>query len=183
MKEEQDRGNFNRLINHGPVLLLSTERKGKPNAMALAWHTPVSKNPPALLVAVSPKNYSYRLIAEAGEFVLNIPTIGLVQEVQFCGTHHGNDMDKLKEAGLTAAASGVVRAPSIDECIGHLECRVTDEHRLGDHAVFVSSVELAVARADLFDGVWRSEREELLTLHHLGGKFYAPTGLVREVEG
>ncbi len=182
MKEEQDRGNFNRLVNHGPVLLLSTEKKGKPNAMALAWHSPVSKDPPMLIVAVSPKNYSYRLIADSGEFVLNVPTAGLVHEVQFCGTHHGTDMDKLKEAGLTASASGIVKAPSIDECIGHLECRVMDEQRLGDHAVFVSSVELAVAEADLFDGVWRIDREELLTLHHLGGRFYAPTGPVMELD-
>jgi len=181
MKEELIVKRFNRLINHGPVLLLSTVEKGKPNAMAIAWHTAVSHDPPQLAVAVSPRNYSYRLIAGSGEFVLNVPPVCLMSEVHFCGTTHGSDVDKFKVTGLTPKAGGIVRAPHVDECSGHIECQVKDEIEVGDHSLFIADVKLVVVDTDLFDEVWCIEDEKLLTLHHLGGESYAPIGPTRKI--
>jgi len=176
MKDEIDIKRFNRLVNHGPVLLLSTVAKGRPNAMAIAWYAPVSHDPPLLAVAVSPRNYSYNLIDGSGEFVLNVPTVKLKSEVHFCGTTHGDDIDKFRVTQLTPSAGGVVRAPHVEECIGNIECQVKEEIRVGDHSLFIAEVKLVVVETDLFDEVWCIENDELLTLHHLGGEFFAPIG-------
>lgn len=182
MKEEKEKKFFNRLINHGPVLLLTTERKGRPNAMAISWHAPVSHDPPLLAVSVSPGNYSYRLIEASGELVLNVPTVKLAREVHFCGTIHGSEVDKFKETGLTPCAGGLVKAPHVSQCIGHLECAVKDEVETGDHTLFICSVRLVVVEADLFDEAWCIEDDDLLTLHHLGKNFYAPIGKRKEID-
>ncbi len=182
MKEEISKNRFNRLINHGPVLLLTTEEKGKPNAMAIAWYAPVSHDPPLLGVAVSPGNYSHRLIDNSGEFVLNVPTRKLAGEVHFCGTTHGTDVDKFRETGLSPTASGIVSAPHIEECIGHIECQVKEVIQTGDHSLFISDVKLVVVESDLLDEVWCIEDEELLTLHHLGGEYYALLGRRQQID-
>jgi flavin reductase (DIM6/NTAB) family NADH-FMN oxidoreductase RutF len=182
MKEELENKRFNRLINHGPVLLLSTAYRGKPNVMALAWQTSISHDPPMLGVAVSPRNHSHRLIDNSGEFVLNIPTVSMMNQVHFCGTNHGNDVDKFRETGLTPVAGGIVSAPLVEECIGSIECQVREEVKVGDHSLFLADVKLVVVERELFDDVWCIEDDELLTLHHLGGEFYAPVGPRKQIE-
>jgi len=182
MKEEKPLKLFNRLINHGPVCILTTEKKGKPNAMAIAWHSPISHDPPLLAVAVSPRNYSHELIDRSGEFVLNVPTVRIAREVHFCGSHSGRDVDKFSETGLAPAAAGKVRPPHVKECIGHLECSVRDEIETGDHSLFICDVVLVVVESNLFDDAWCIEEDELLTVHHLGGDFYAPTGKRKEID-
>lgn len=181
MKEEIDKKRYNRLINHGPVILVTTQRKGKPNVMTIAWHTPVSHDPPKLAVSIAPERHSFRLIQESEELVLNVPTVSMAREVIFCGTVSGRDVDKFKEANLTAVAGGVVKAPHIKECIGHIECRVGNEVIAGDHSLFVCDVELVAVDSSLFDVAWCIEDDELLTLHHLGGSFYATLGKRREI--
>jgi flavin reductase (DIM6/NTAB) family NADH-FMN oxidoreductase RutF len=182
MKEERDNKSFNRLINHGPVILVSTARKGKPNVMTIAWHTPVSHSPPMLAVSIAPQRHSCRLIRESEDLVLNVPTVKMAKEILFCGTVSGRDIDKFRETGLTPSAAGVVKPPHIEECIGHIECQVRDEVVAGDHSLFICDVKLVVVESSLFDEVWCIEDDELLTLHHLGGIFYAPIGQRLEIK-
>lgn len=74
--------------------LTSISKKGKPNVMACAWATPVSEEPPIVIVCVSKESYTSQLIRQTKEFVINIPTKKLLKVLWICGTTSGRDTDK-----------------------------------------------------------------------------------------
>ena len=162
-----------------PAVLVSCGRGEQANIITLAWQTPVSKSPPMVAISVAPSRYSHRLIDENGEFVINVPPLSMLQAVVYCGSVSGQDEDKFLGAGLTPQPAKVVSVPLIAECIGHLECQVSQRIAAGDHTLFVGQVVAASAAEDLFDEVWQVEDERAKTIHHLGGSFFtAPEKIV-----
>lgn len=153
------------------VLLSCVGREGKPNIITLAWAMPVSINPPLIAVSVAPERYSHSLIEETGEFVINIPTMDILDEVYFCGTVSGRTHNKFKEAKLTPIQSRRVRAPAIKECVAHLECRVYGRMTAGDHTIFVGEVLEAYADREAYNGWYNLEKAKMV--FHLGGDKFA----------
>ena len=118
-------------FNEGRVLLVSQEKEGVPNVMAIGWGTiGIIWQKPIFVVLVRPSRYTYKLIEETGEFTVNIVPPQLKEVVQYCGTVSGRDQNKFKEKQLTAIASKKVKAPIIKECILHFECRVVHKNDL-----------------------------------------------------
>jgi len=161
-----------RLINPGPVVLVTARYKDAVNVMAAAWTTPISHAPPLVGVSISPRRFTHELIKRSGEFVLNVPGRNLLEQVELCGSLSGRDVDKFKEARLTPVDAKEVRAPLIEECLGHLECAVVEALDLGDHTLFVGQVVAAWAEKEAFDDTWLLEDEEAKPLHHLGGAYF-----------
>ena len=122
------------------VMATCVGSEGKANIITLGMYMTISSNPPLVCIGVSPKRYSHDLIAESGEFVVNVPSIDLEKEMHFCGTKSGRDLDKFKETGLTPVPAKKVKSPLIAECFGHLECKVVQSHTCGDHTLFVGEV-------------------------------------------
>lgn len=170
MKKDVPLSTANRLINSGPVILVTARREGKSNIITLAWQTPVSHAPPLVAISVGKSRYSHGLIEESGEFVVNIPTHDILNEVVYCGSVSGREVDKFEETALTPEPARKVAAPLIRECVGHLECRLSAAIPAGDHTVFIGEVMGASAEDGLFDGYWVVEQAK--TLHHLGGDMY-----------
>lgn len=158
-----------RLINHGPVTLLTTRYRGRRNVCTIAWAMPVDAA--VVAVVVSAGNYSFRAVRETGEFVLNIPGRGLLGAVLGCGSVSGEACDKFRRFRLTPIKARKVKAPRIAECIGHLECRVIPGHdKLArEHDLFLARVEAAAVERGLFDAQWKIDEPRARTLHHLGG--------------
>jgi len=176
MKKEVSISEAHRLINTGCVLLVTSAYKDKKNAMALAWQTPLSSKPLLVGIAVSKSHFTTELINLGGEFVLNIPRPDLLEEVSQCGSVSGRELDKFKEIHITPVPGKKVKAPLIDECIGHIECKVINQYTVGDHIFFVGEVVAVSARKDLFkDSQWTSDAR---LLHHLGGNKYYTTGQI-----
>jgi flavin reductase (DIM6/NTAB) family NADH-FMN oxidoreductase RutF len=157
-----------RLVNHGPVVLVSCRHENKSNIITLAWTSPVSAEPPMVAVAVAPSRFSHGLIAESGEFVVNVPASGLLNAVWYCGTVSGRELDKFGGAGLSEAPASSVQTPLVAECFAHLECRVSASHSVGDHTLFAGEIVAASAENEAFDGQLTLKRP-YITLHHLGG--------------
>jgi flavin reductase (DIM6/NTAB) family NADH-FMN oxidoreductase RutF len=146
-----------KLLQAGPVgnVVMATcvDPKGRANIITLGMFMSISSTPPLVCIGVSPKRFSHDLIAESGEFVVNAPSIELMKEMDFCGTASGRDVDKFAETGLTPIPSSRVKPPRIEECFGHLECRMVQRYTLGDHTLFVGEVLAASADEDvLSDG-------------------------------
>jgi flavin reductase (DIM6/NTAB) family NADH-FMN oxidoreductase RutF len=168
-----------RLINHGPVLLVSTFYKGKPNVCTASWVTPLDSA--MLAVVISEENYSFKCIKETGEFVLNVPNRKLVKKVVACGSVSGDHCDKFAKYGLTPRPAKKVAAPLVGECIGHLECKlVRGEERLAKkYNLFIARVVAASAERGLFRQAWDVSKPSARTLHHLGGnRFAVPSGVI-----
>ena len=113
------------------LLLASIGLDGKPNVMAIGWaFIGYLWNKPYFIVAVRPSRYTHKLIQETGEFTVNVPTPDMKDIVDYCGTVSGRTHDKFRAKKLTAVKGKSVKAPIIDECVLHYECRVDYESRL-----------------------------------------------------
>lgn len=172
----------NRLINHGPTVLITSRSKDRINVMTAAWQMPVSFKPMLVGVAIGHTRFSHSLIEESGEFVVSLPHVGMVEKVWCCGTHSGKDSDKFALCNLTPIKAKKVKAPLIKECIGNIECRLYKQHPAGDHTIFVGEVVAASVQEELFDEYLRVDLEAAQTLHHLGGKMFCSPDRTRYVE-
>jgi len=164
---------FHRLMNPRPTVLVTSihPETGKPNIITLGWTAPASHRPRLVAVFISTKRYSHDLIAKTKEFVLNVPGIDLVDQVYACGTKSGRNMDKFTLANLTANSARKVKPPIIEECFAHLECKVVDQVRVGDHSMFVGKVVAAYANEDVFgQGMLKIEKVSLI--QHLGERIF-----------
>lgn len=124
-----------------PVVMVSmADKNGKNNIITIAWAGTVCTNPPMVTISVRPERYSYSILKEAGEFVINLTTKDLVYATDYCGVKSGRDVDKFKEMGLTPIAASIVKAPLIEESPVNLECQVKDVQELGSHAMFLAEV-------------------------------------------
>ncbi|MDI6890099.1 MAG: flavin reductase family protein [Thermodesulfovibrionales bacterium] len=168
--------NANRLINHGPTVLITSKLGEKINVMTAAWQMPVSFKPMLVAVSIGHERFSHKLILESCEFVINIPHLGIIKEVLCCGTHSGRDTDKFKVCKLTPVKAQKVAVPLIKECIGNIECRLYSHHEAGDHTIFVGEVVAASVKEGIFDGYLRVDLDQAKTLHHLGGKVFCHPG-------
>ncbi len=77
-------------------------------------------------IMVHHARYSHKLIEESREFVINIPTVDIVEKSWYCGTHSGRIVDKFKETKLTPIPAKHVKPPLIKECPINIECKVVE---------------------------------------------------------
>ncbi len=129
-----------RLLEPGPVVLLTTADKGRPNVMTMSWHTMMEFEPPLVGCVISDRNHSFGVLKATGECVINIPTVELAAQVVGCGNSSGRKLDKFKRFGLTPVAAACVKAPLIDECYAALECKVADTTLVAKYCFFILEV-------------------------------------------
>lgn len=148
-----------------PVVLVSCGDEKKANITTVAWTGVVNSEPPLVYVSLRENRYSYPIIKETGEFVINIPNEKLVWETDYCGTKSGAEIDKFKEAGLHAISSEKVKAPSIEECPINLECKVVEIKKLGSHQMIIGEIVTVKAEEEYVNenGVIQYEKANLLT--------------------
>ncbi len=162
-----------RLLSPGPVTLLSSQYRGQPNLMAVAWAAPVSLDPPLVGVAIQPTRLTHEFVAKSDQFALSVPHIEIIAAVHRCGLVSGRDGDKFEATGLTPALAAEIDPPLVEECLGHLECGVVERVRLGDHDFFIGQVLALAVEEEAFDDAWKADEEGGRTLHHLGANLYA----------
>ena len=153
------------------VLVSCVGKKGKPNIMPLAWAMPTSHSPPLVAISISPKRYSHALIEKTEEFVINIPTVKIISETLACGKTSGRDHDKFEETGLTPTPAKKVKTPIIKECLAHLECKLHNQFKTGDHTVFIGEIVEAYANKGVFTDKYDMSKAQML--YHLSGNTFA----------
>jgi flavin reductase (DIM6/NTAB) family NADH-FMN oxidoreductase RutF len=156
-----------RLLEPGPVVLLTTSQDGRDNVMTQSWHTMLDFEPPLVGLVVSNRNYSFDVLKATRECVINIPTARLARQVVGCGNTPGRKIDKFERFRLTREPASMVSAPMIAECYASLECRVTDARMVEKYGLFV--VEAVKAWAD-------PSLKNPHTLHHRGMGLFTITG-------
>lgn len=147
------------------VLISSISEMGKANIMTLTWIMPVSIDPPLLAISVSPERYTHQLIQETGEFVVNIPTIEILDAVILCGTVSGRTHDKFTMSKLTPMRAKKVKPPIIGECIAHLECKLQDRIPMGDHTMFIGKIIEAYANKNVLSNGRYNLRKAKVVCH------------------
>ena len=144
------------LLSPLPAVMVSccgTEAGARPNIITIAWAGTVNSDPPMVSVSVRRERFSHGLIAQSGEFVVNLVDGARCRALDYCGVRSGRDTDKFADTGLTAMpAVNMQHAPAIAECPAYLACRVEKTVELGSHDMFIGRVVGVQVRDDLFDG-------------------------------
>jgi len=152
-----------RLIEPGPVVMVTTASGRRANIMTMSWHMMIDFEPPLLACVISDRGYTFDILKKTKECVINIPTVELAKKVVACGNRSGRDTDKFKEFGLTPCTAACVHAPLIDECYANLECKVLDTRLATQYNIFI--VEVVKAWID------RSQKNPRTIHHHGHGTF------------
>jgi flavin reductase (DIM6/NTAB) family NADH-FMN oxidoreductase RutF len=156
-----------RLLEPGPVVLVTTARAGRANVMAMSWHTMIDFEPPLVGCVVSDRNHTFGILKATRECAINIPTVELAAQAVGCGNVSGRRVDKFRAFGLTPVAASRVRAPLVAECYANLECKVVDARMAARYNLFI--LEVVKAWID-------PSRKHPRTLHHLGSGAFMVAG-------
>lgn len=124
-----------------PAVMVSvSDLDGNDNIITVAWTGTICTNPAMLYISVRPERYSYRMLRESGEFVVNLTTEQLAYATDYCGVKSGRDVDKFAELHLTKEQAEHVKAPMIGESPVNIECRIIRVEELGSHHMFLAEV-------------------------------------------
>jgi flavin reductase (DIM6/NTAB) family NADH-FMN oxidoreductase RutF len=156
-----------RLLEPGPVVMVTTECNGRANIMTMSWHTMIDFEPPIVGCVISDRNYTFGMLKKSKECVINIPTVELAAKTVVCGNTSGRTIDKFKILDLTPAAACCVKAPLIDECYANLECKLVDARMAAKYNLFI----LEVLKAWIDPSMKHPQ-----TIHHLGRGVFMVAG-------
>jgi flavin reductase (DIM6/NTAB) family NADH-FMN oxidoreductase RutF len=155
------------LLEPGPVVLVTTARKGRTNIMTMSWHTMMEFEPPLVGCVISGRNVSFNALKASRECVINIPTLALAKQVVGIGNCSGDSVDKFAKFGLTLVTASQVAAPLIEECYASLECRVADTRLVNRYNFFILEVVQAWVETSI---------KQPQTLHHRGNGVFVVAG-------
>ncbi len=157
------------LLEPGPVTMVTSSYKGKVNVMSMSWQTMIDFEPPILACVISDQNYSFDLIKNSKECVINIPTVEIAKKVVDVGNVSGGKVDKFQKFNLAQESASKVKAPLLSECYASLECKVIDMKMAKKYNIFI----LEVIKA------WvRPSKKRPRTIHHAGNGVFVVDGEV-----
>ncbi len=161
-----------RLIEPGPVVLVTTAYKGRANIMTMTYHMMLCHQPPVIGTDIGPWNHSFKALRATKECVLAIPTVDLASKAVEIGNCSGEDTDKFDAFGLTPLPAKKVKPPLIAECLANIECRVSDASLVRKYNLFI----LEPVKAWIDPG-----RKERRTIHHNGDGTFVVDGRVLDL--
>jgi flavin reductase (DIM6/NTAB) family NADH-FMN oxidoreductase RutF len=165
-----------RLLNPGPVAIVTTAWRGVANAAPIAWTVPLSMEPPLVGCVIHPHRHTADMIRFSDAFAINIPGPRLLKQTAFLGTQSGLENNKLEAAGLETFAPLMIDAPLIEGCLAWIECTLQDVIRTGDHTLFVGQAMKVHAEDEAYAERWLLESRDMSPLVYLGGTRYAIVG-------
>jgi len=157
-----------------PVVMVSVaDKEGKSNILTVAWAGTVCTNPPMVSISVRPERYSYHMLKETGEFVINLTTRDLAKATDYCGVRSGKDVDKFKELHLTPEKAEYVNAPLIAESPVNIECKVVKKETPGSHHIFLAEVKAVHVDDAYMDQKGRFALEKTDPIVYVHGQYYS----------
>ncbi len=157
------------LLNPVPVVLVTcSDEQGNNNVFTVAWAGTINSKPPMLSISVRKSRYSYQMIKETGEFIVNLVTENLAFAADYCGVKSGKDINKFMEAKLDIGKASVVKAPIINNSPVNLECKVEKIIEFGSHDMFIAKVVACQVDDELVDdqGKLNLEKAKLICYSH-----------------
>jgi flavin reductase (DIM6/NTAB) family NADH-FMN oxidoreductase RutF len=155
------------------VLVTTVDAKGKPDVAPFSFVSPISFNPPLLMIAVGMNKHSYWNIMRKKEFVVNVPTEKMLEKVWIAGEKWDAEISKIERAGLQTLKSEKVAPPRLSECVANLECLVEDAKKYGDHIIVVGKVVAIGINEDFLDNEGRLKVDLVRPPLHVSENLFA----------
>lgn len=155
-----------------PVVMVTCGTIKKSNIITVAWTGILNTNPATVYISVRPERYSYKMIKEQGEFVINLTTKELAFATDWCGVKTGAKIDKFKQMHLTKEKAQFVKAPLIKESPVSIECKVIDIKELGSHHMFMAEVLSIDADEKYIDETGKFDISKCNLITYANGNYY-----------
>lgn len=155
-----------------PAVMVSCGTMEKSNIITVAWTGIINTNPAMVYISIRPERYSYNLIKESGEFIINLTTKQLARATDWCGVRTGAKVDKFKEMKLTKEKSNFLKCPSIKESPVSIECRVKEIKEIGSHHMFIAEVLSIDADEKYIDETGRFDISKCDLIAYANGNYY-----------
>ena len=167
--------------HHYPKLatIVTARAKGKDNAMAVAWHSSISVNPPLYGVSIAPGRFTYELLLKAGEFGINFMPMDKAELVAAVGGSSGRLMDKFDKFGLTKETPLKTSVPILKDAYAAYECKLVDHKTYGDHVWVVGEILATHYDEELFNEKQELVLERFSPALYLGAEKY--TTVARDI--
>ena len=161
----------------------SVDNQGVVNLAPFSFFNVVSVNPPVLgfsplLDGTGKSKDTLNNIRTTGEFVVNIVSHHIADAMNQTSAAYEHHIDELKEAGLTAMPSTVVKAPSVQEAMVHYECRLHDVISFGNDPLAGNLVLGKICHIHVNDALKDGDRIDVSKLDTVGrmeGSYYSTT--------
>ncbi len=155
-----------------PAVMISCGDMKKSNIITVAWTGIINTDPALVSISIRKERYSYNIIKETKEFVINLTNKDLVKQTDWCGVKTGAKVDKFKEAKLTKEKPTYVKCPMIKESPVSVECRVIEQKDLGSHTMFIAEVLAIHADERYFDEKGAFDIQKCHLLAYANGGYY-----------
>ena len=155
-----------------PAVMVSCGNMEKSNIITVAWTGIINTNPAMCYISVRPERYSYNIIKETGEFVINLTSKELAYATDWCGVKSGKNVDKFKEMKLTKEKCNFVNCPAIKESPVSIECRVKEIKELGSHHMIMAEVLSINANEEYIDEKGAFDITKCDLIAYANGKYF-----------
>lgn len=159
-----------------PAVVVSVGKWDEANLITLAWVARVVSNPPVMSISIRPSRHSFSLIEKLEEFVINVPSTNNIQQMDYCGTRTGREVNKWEELNLTKEKATQVEVPLIKEFPINIECKVVNKLKHGTHVIYLGEV-LAVHVDESMIKDNRLDPKKQNQIVYVAGNYY---GIIRE---
>ena len=156
-----------------PAVMVSVGDMEKSNIITVAWTGIINTNPAMVYISVRPTRYSYNILKEEKEFVINLTTEKLAYATDWCGVKSGANVDKFKEMKLTKEKANMVKCPLIKESPVSIECKVKKIIDLGSHTMFIAEVLCIDADEKYIDEKGAFDISKCNLMAYANGGYYA----------
>ena len=171
-----------RLLNHGPVTIVTSEHEGRANLMSASWSMPLDFDPPKVVVVIDSRTLTRRLVEASGVFGLQLPGVAFARQTLAVGTSNGVEIDKFAAFDLRTFRGREIGVPMLSGCVAWLECRVIPDDAQR-HDLILAEVVAAYADARVYsENRWHFDgHPDLRTCHYVAGGTFFATGEPFEV--
>ena len=169
---EKEKWSAGTLLAPVPAVLISCGDMEKSNILTVAWTGIINSDPAKTYISIRKERFSYDIIKNTKEFVINLTTKDLVFATDFCGVRSGKNIDKFKQMNLSKQPANEVVAPLIGESPVNIECRVTDIIELGSHDMFISDILCVDVDKNLLDDKGKLDLTKANLIAYSHGEYF-----------
>lgn len=182
-REAVDLAHCTRLLNHGPVTIITSQHEGRANVMAASWAMPLDFSPPKVVVVIDNNTLTRRLIEASGVFGLQVPGVAFARQTLAVGTSNGVELDKFAAFRLETFRAQKIDVPMLAACTAWMECKVIPDDSQRYDLILAEVVAAYADRRAYSDNRWHfDEAPELRTCHYVAGGTFFATGEPFEVQ-
>jgi len=167
----EDTGKF---YKHYPriAVIVTAHAKGKDNAMAAAWHSPISFSPPLYGVSIAAKRFTYQLIVDSKEFGINFLPFGEAEMIASVGGSNGQEIDKFERFNIIKDKSVKTAVPILNAAYAAYECRLVDDRDYGGHRWLVGEIVVVHSHEEDFAPEEVLDLDKVDPILYLGNELY-----------